>query len=540
MSGIFVPIPALRKLACGFVDGGIIVGTLLLALLVRLGQIQSVASYQGLYAKTAVLTFALILCIYYNDLYIDRAPRDRQDLFLRLGQSFFAAGILLALVYFTVPDFAIGRGIVLVQLALCMLALLVWRIAYYWVLRRDSFIEKVVVLGTGPAAKEIAREMLSQKRQGYEVVGFLSDDPTEVGQRLVNPLVIGTYEDLTDLAENRRVDTVVVAVENRRGKLPLEALLHCKMEGVRVEEAPSFYEMLTGQIPIRNLRPSWLIFSQGFRKSLFMRSSKRAVEFLIALIGIVITLPVMVLAAVLIWLESGRPILYRQERVGQRGQPITLLKLRTMQVDAEAKTGPVWAAANGDPRITRIGRFLRKSRIDELPQLFNVLNGQMSFVGPRPERPCFVDELKKAIPYYDQRHSVKPGITGWAQVKLGYGSSVEETEMKLRYDLYYIKYMSPWLDLIDLIDTAKVILFGRGARSFVGHSGCSFSRDPLVYDGQRRFRIGVSTSGESYLNIVLEQFSLQFFNKNAFTRRDTLVPGFFDTTAWGTVFAEHT
>jgi lipopolysaccharide/colanic/teichoic acid biosynthesis glycosyltransferase len=170
------------------------------------------------------------------------------------------------------------------------------------------------------------------------------------------------------------------------------------------------------------------------------------------------------LAAILIWLESGRPIFYRQERVGQKGQPITLFKLRTMQVDAEAKTGPVWAAANGDPRITRIGSFLRKSRIDELPQLFNVLKGQMSFVGPRPERPCFVDELKKVIPYYNERHSVKPGITGWAQVRLGYGSSVEETEMKLRHDLYYIKHMSPWLDLLILVDTVKVILFGRGAR----------------------------------------------------------------------------
>ncbi len=464
MSGIFLPIPAVRKLTCAFMDGGIIVGTLLLAWLVRFGQIQSIAGYQGLYAKTAVLTLALILCIYYNDLYIDRAPRDPRDLFLRLGQAFFAAGILLALIYFAVPNFAMGRGIVFIHLGLCMLTLLAWRITYYWALRLDSFIEKVVVLGTGPAAAEIAREISHQKRQSYEVVGFLSEDRTEVGQRLVNSSVIGTYGDLTELTESQRVNTVVVAMENRRGKLPLDELLLCKMEGVRVEEAPSFYEMLTGQIPVRDLRPSWLIFSQGFRKSLFLRSSKRGVEFLVALVGIVVSLPLMVLAAILIWLESGRPVFYRQERVGQWGQPITLYKLRTMRVDAEAKTGPVWAAANGDPRITRVGRFLRKARIDELPQLFNVLKGQMSFVGPRPERPCFVEELKKAIPYYDQRHSVKPGITGWAQVRLGYGSSVEETEKKLRHDLYYIKHMSPWLDLLILIDTAKVILFGRGAR----------------------------------------------------------------------------
>lgn len=464
MSGIFIPTPSVRKVTCAFVDGGVIIGCLLLAWLVRFGQVQSITSYEGLYAKTAVLTLALILCIYYNDLYLDRAPHDRQDLFLRLGQSFFAAGILLALIYFVVPDVTIGRGIVFIHFALCLGALLLWRVTYYWALQQDSFVEKVVVLGTGPAAKEIAREMLRQKRQGYEVVGFLSEDPDMVGVRLVNPSVIGTYEDLTTLAENRQVDTVVVALEDRRGKLPLNELLQCKMGGIRVEEAPSFYEMLTGQIPIRSLRPSWLIFSQGFRKSTFLHSSKRGTEFLVALAGIVIALPVMALAAILVWLESGRPILYRQERVGQKGKPFALFKLRTMKVDAEEKTGPVWAAENGDPRITRVGRFLRKSRIDELPQLFNVLKGHMSFVGPRPERPVFVNELRKVIPYYDERHSVKPGITGWSQIRLGYGASVQEAEVKLRYDLYYIKHMSPWLDLLILIDTVKVILFGRGAR----------------------------------------------------------------------------
>jgi sugar transferase (PEP-CTERM system associated) len=341
---------------------------------------------------------------------------------------------------------------------------LIWRATYYWALRRGSLNENVVVIGTGEAAKEIAREMLRRKNQGYQVLGFLSDDPMEVGVQLVNPSVIGTFDDLCAVVDEQRVDMVVVALEDRRGKLPVNELLRCKVEGIRVEEAPSFYEMLTGQIPVRNLRPSWLIFSQGFRKSPLLRNTKRVAELMAASVGVVIALPILLLSSLLVWLESGRPILYRQERVGQKGDTFTLYKLRTMKQDAEKETGPVWASADRDPRITRVGRFLRKSRFDELPQLFNVLRGEMSFVGPRPERPHFVDDLRKTIPYYDERHSVKPGITGWAQVRLGYGSSVEEMEAKLRYDLYYIKHMSPWLDLMILLDTAKVILFGRGAR----------------------------------------------------------------------------
>jgi sugar transferase (PEP-CTERM system associated) len=465
MSGIFVPVPEVRKVACALVDSGIIVGSLLLALLIRFGaQAESITGYDGLYAKAAVLTFALLLCIYYNDLYIDRAPRSRRDLFLRVSQSFVAAGILLSLVYYVLPNVTLGRGIIFIHFFVCLLGLLLWRAIYYWAIQRDSLVEKVIVLGTGEAAKEIAREMLRQRHHGYKVLGFLSEDPAEIGVRLVNPSVIGTYDDLCTLTEQRQVDMVVVALEDRRGKMPIEKLLRCKVDGVRVEEAASFYELLTGQIPIRSLRPSWLIFSQGFRKSSLLRNSRRAAEFLVALTSIVISLPVMILSALLIWLESGRPILYCQERVGQKGKHFTLYKLRTMRLNAEEQTGPVWAAADGDPRITRVGGFLRKSRIDELPQLFNVLKGHMSFVGPRPERPCFVEELEKSIPYYGERHSVKPGITGWAQVKLGYGASVEEMEVKLRYDLYYIKHMSPWLDLLIMLDTAKVILFGRGAR----------------------------------------------------------------------------
>jgi sugar transferase (PEP-CTERM system associated) len=465
MSGIYIPVPSMRKLACASVDIVIVVGSLFLALLIRFGvHTQSITGYEGLYAKTVLLTLTLVLCFYYNDLYVERAPHTRRELLLQVLQSFVAAGILLSILYYAVPYLELGRGLIFLQFTLCMTAFLLWRATYYWALRRGSLNENVVVIGTGDAAKEIAREMLNRKHQGYRVLGFLSDDPMEVGVKLVNPSVIGTFDDLCAVVDEQRVDMVVVALEDRRGRLPVNELLRCKVEGIKVEEAPSFYEMLTGQIPVRNLRPSWLIFSQGFRKSPLLQNTKRVAEFLAASVCVVIALPVLILSSLLVWLESGRPILYRQERVGQKGDTFTLYKLRTMKQDAEKETGPVWASADGDPRITRVGRFLRKSRFDELPQLFNVLKGEMSFVGPRPERPWFVDGLRKSIPYYDERHSVKPGITGWAQVRLGYGASVEEMEAKLRYDLYYIKHMSPWLDLMIVLDTVKVILFGRGAR----------------------------------------------------------------------------
>jgi sugar transferase (PEP-CTERM system associated) len=343
-----------------------------------------------------------------------------------------------------------------------MILLFFWRAVYYWVLLRDSLVENVLILGTGEQAKELAREILERKDDGYRVVGFLTDDPSRVGERLVNPSIIGTLDQIPALDQQFRVDTLLVALEDRRGKLPLPELLRYKLDGMRVEESASFYEMLTGKIPVRNLHPSSLIFSNGFNSYRLFYGTRRVPELLLALISFLISLPVFLLACLLIFLESGRPIFYRQERVGEKGRTFELLKLRSMRQDAEEETGAVWASADDDPRITRIGRFLRKSRIDELPQLFNIIKGEMSFVGPRPERPCFVEKLQQLIPYYGERHCVKPGITGWAQVRYRYGSSVEDAEEKLRYDLYYIKHMSFWLDFVIVLDTIRVILLGKG------------------------------------------------------------------------------
>jgi sugar transferase (PEP-CTERM system associated) len=443
------------------VDVTIIAVTLWLAIAIRFGE--AFPAYEGALAKGVVFVIALLVGFYYNDLYAGRAPRGVTVLALRVIQGFVAAGVLLAVIYYAFPDLELGRGVFLLHPPIAMVALLVWRITYYWALRQDSFVENVLILGTGSSAVELARELLGHRKEGFRVVGFLSQNPVEVGKSLFNPSVVGTYDEILDVTARFNVHSVVVALDDQRGVLPLSELLSCKLRGVAVAQASDFFESLTGQIPVRNLRPSSIIFSPGFRKPRFFVTTRRAVELTLAAIGLVLTAPILLLAAIAIWLESGLPILFRQERVGQEGKSFTLFKLRTMRQDAE-KNGAVWASANGDPRITRTGRFLRKSRIDELPQLFNVLRGDMSFVGPRPERPVFVSELQARIPYYGERHSVKPGITGWAQVRHGYTASVEETEAKLRYDLYYIKNQNFWLDLQIILDTFKVIVFGRGAR----------------------------------------------------------------------------
>jgi sugar transferase (PEP-CTERM system associated) len=317
-------------------------------------------------------------------------------------------------------------------------------------------------VGSGPSAQAIASEILRRKPLGFNLVGFLGEHHREVGRQLVNPSIIGTLADLEELVQAHHVSLIVVALDDRRGKLPVSAMLRCRLAGVRIVEATTFLERLTGKIPVKNLRPSWFIFSTGFNKPRLLQNSKRAMEFSVGLVMLVMAMPAMILVAILIRLDSSGPIFYRQERVGEKGHRFPLFKFRTMRTDAESVTGPVWASELNDPRMTRVGRKLRKLRLDELPQLFNVLRGEMSFVGPRPERPHFVDTLRKIIPYYDERHSVKPGITGWAQIKFGYGSTIEDAEEKLQYDLYYIKHMSAIFDVGIIFDTLKVMVLGKG------------------------------------------------------------------------------
>jgi sugar transferase (PEP-CTERM system associated) len=414
--------------------------------------------------RSLVAVLALQFSLYYGELYDDRALRSRTEFFLRLVRSFVPATLILALVYYVFPAARIGPGTLLLALPLCALSIVVWHGVHRWAADRESLSDNVLIVGTGHTAQQIAVEMLRRAPLGYHVVGFLGEHAAEVGRRLVNPSVVGTTADLLLVVETLKVNLIVIALEDRRGRLPVEDLLRCRLTGVKVEDAPGFFERLTGKILVSDLRPSWLVFSPGFTKPRLLRGSKRAMELLIALVALAALAPLLGLLALLIRLESAGPAVFRQQRVGLRGRVFDLHKLRTMRLDAEEGTGPVWAPSDHDPRVSRLGRLLRKLRLDELPQLVNVVMGDMSLVGPRPERPHFVEKLRQVIPYYDERHTVRPGITGWAQVKFGYGSTIEDSERKLQFDLYYVKNMSLFLDLAIVVETFKVMLLGRGAR----------------------------------------------------------------------------
>jgi sugar transferase (PEP-CTERM system associated) len=337
---------------------------------------------------------------------------------------------------------------------------MVWRAALLGTWSQQQMTVRVLVLGTGQVGRLIAGLEPTSARP-FRIIGFLDDDPGAADMVPEGHALLGKIQDLDVLVEETRPDIVVIAQIDRRGCFPAKALLACRLRGIRVEDWPTFYEKAEGKILVTAVRPSWLIFSDGFVKTPRTEIIKRLFDITMSLAGLLLSSPLMVLAAVAVKLESPGPILYRQPRLGQNGCVFILNKFRSMREDAEKETGPVWTTRR-DPRITRVGSFLRRTRLDELPQLFNVLVGHMSFIGPRPERPEFVAELQKQIPYYMERLAVKPGITGWAQVKYQYGSSVEDALEKLQYDLYYIKNLSLFLDLLIVLNTVQVVLFARG------------------------------------------------------------------------------
>jgi len=411
--------------------------------------------------KIALVTGLCQVCFYYNDLYDLTVVHSSRELLIRLLQAAGAASIIIAILYLVMPSLAIGNGIFVSSLVIFLIAIIAWRLLFNRLAYASHLEERVLVVGAGPTARMVARQIQSQHDFGYRVVGFINDQAGGLG--VLNPGTLGTAEEIPRIVREYDVDRIVVGLSDRRGRLPIAELLHAKLSGIRVEDATTMYERLTGKILIDDLKPSWLIFSDGFVISRWTRLLKRSFDLMLATVGFVLAAPLTVLTALAVYLDSDGPILYCQERVGEHGQPFTVYKFRSMRVDAEKGGQPMWARAQDD-RITRVGRVIRKTRLDELPQLWNVLRGDMSFVGPRPERPFFVEQLAKEIPYYQQRHAVKPGLTGWAQVKYQYGSSIEDAMEKLRYDLYYIKHLSIALDLSIVFDTVKVILFGKGAK----------------------------------------------------------------------------
>jgi sugar transferase (PEP-CTERM system associated) len=418
---------------------------------------------EGGIGKTLLITFVCQLCFYFTDLYDSRAYSDHREFFIRLIQGLAGASFALAVLYFWFPVLIIGRGVFLIAAALVVLAIGMGRLSIEWLSRRASPRERLLLVGTSAQSVSLARELFDRRVElGVEIVGFVDPDPSRVGATLINPGIIGTIEDIPGIARSRNVNRVVVSLTDARGRLPMDKLLSMKLEGIQFDHLASVYEEYTGKIAVENLRPSWLIFSSGFQKSRALKASKRAFDILAAIAGLILGLPIMAVVALALKATSYGPVLYHQTRVGRNGHLFTVHKFRSMRIDAEAKTGAVWARPN-DSRVTRVGGFLRRTRLDELPQLWNVLIGEMSLVGPRPERPEFVQALTKQIPFYGERHTVKPGLTGWAQVRYTYGASVEDALEKLQYDLFYIKNLTLSLDMLIVFNTIKTVVLRRGA-----------------------------------------------------------------------------
>src|SRR5215475_7402902 len=387
----------------------------------------------------------------------------RSALTLRIMQALGLSAVALALLFYAMPQMMLGRGVIALALALTLTAMIGWRTVATWLLGHQRLAERVLILGTGSQAIAVAREIMLRRESGYEVIGFVGQSRALIGESLINPRVIGVIDDLEELARRRRPDRIVVALSDRRGKLPLDLLLRLKVrDEIQVEESSRFFERLTDKISAEGLQPGQLVFAETSQWTRIYRRLRRMFDVFSSLIGIALSSPLMILTAAAIWIESPGPIIYAQERVGLHGRGFRILKFRSMRSDAEAQ-GPVWACKN-DPRATRVGRIIRKLRIDEIPQFFNILRGEMSLIGPRPERPEFVKQLEERIPYYSERHLVKPGLTGWAQVSYPYGASFEDAWEKHQYDLYYIKNQSPLLDAIILLETARVVLFGHFSR----------------------------------------------------------------------------
>jgi sugar transferase (PEP-CTERM system associated) len=406
--------------------------------------------------KILVVTVVVLLLSHLFDLYDSSSLSAKSDHAFRLLMVLGVVALALAALGKIFPNVLPGNLSAFWGLIILTFTLFGWRAAYSWLVQRPFLRERVYVLGTGERAQRLVRGLRERSALGIDVVGWTGDVEGELTRDTAASHLMG-------LTRGRGLDRVIVAMPDRRGTLPVEQLLDLRLGGVKVEEATSWLERISGRIEVEQLYPSWLIFAEGFRFSGFFRMVRRGLNFLVALIGTVISLPLLPFIVLAVKLDSLGPVLYRQQRVGRRGAIFYCYKFRTMRVDAEADTGATWAS-DDDPRITRVGKILRFLRLDEIPQLWCVLKGDMHFVGPRPERPEFVEWLSREIPYYGVRHVVRPGITGWAQVQYKYGNTLEDAREKLQYDLFYIKNASLGLDLLITFQTIKIVLLGRGAK----------------------------------------------------------------------------
>ena len=412
--------------------------------------------YQGGILKILGIVAFTLLLSYYFDLYEPQRISVRWEIYFRLLLVLSALSFFLGVFVYFFPAMDIGPYVLVAGVTVLVFLFFIWRWVYEWIIGLPMFRERVYVLGGGEQAKTIVEILRTRRDVGMEVVERGGTEAcTGPQERFAADLrAFDTPKPL--------IDRVIVAMEDRRGSMPLRELLALRLRGVTIEDASSLIERLSGKMPLAGLNPSSLIFTEGFNVKQSLRIAQRLISIVVSSIGLAASLPFVPFIVLAMHFCSPGPIFFCQTRVGRKGRPFCIYKFRTMRVDAEAN-GAVWATKN-DSRITALGRFMRKTRLDEIPQLWNVLRGDMAFVGPRPERPEFVQWLAKEIPYYELRHMVRPGITGWAQVRYQYGASLEETKQKLEYDLYYIKYRSIGLDLLIIFETVKTIILRRGAQ----------------------------------------------------------------------------
>jgi len=419
-----------------------------------------------IFLKVFLITIICQICLYYNDLYNLKIVAKFNELAWRLVQALGFTAILLALVYIIFPGAIIGKGIFILSIFFVILLVVFWRFCYKFIINRGFFNQKILLLGSADLIKDIKREIDERKDCGYAVAAEFPEknkDENPKNNEKLEFLCGERYEGLAEIAKFLGIKKIIAAFKEKRQAFPTKELLKCRVGGIEVVDGNSFYEMLTGKLFVEQVNPSWLIFAEGFQKSRIRLSLKRILDLILSVIMLIMFSPLILITALLIKIDSKGPVFFSQKRVGENRKEYRVHKFRSMVYDAEKESGPVWCTEEDD-RVTRVGRILRKYRIDELPQLWNVLKGEMSFVGPRPEREFFVKELEGTVPYYGVRFTVKPGITGWAQVCYSYGSSVEDAIEKLNYELFYIKNMSSLMDLMIILRTIKIVLLGRGAR----------------------------------------------------------------------------
>jgi sugar transferase (PEP-CTERM system associated) len=427
------------------------------------GTVRSGSDYPVLFGKALLITVICQFCLYYADIYDLRNIGSKLEICLRVMQALGAAALILAMLFYFFPEMRLGAGIVETALLTIVLGILLWRIFIEWLNRAYGAGERILLVGSGNSLQALTRELRGRPDLAINLLGIVEESADSPSSALTGLNSLGTLDELHRILQEAKPDRLIIALKERRQQLPIDLLLKWRMTGLVIEEASTLYQKITGKIPVESIHPSALIFTDGFRQTTLQKIYGRSLGLVVGMLSLVIVGPIMALIAIAIKLDSRGPVFYKQTRVGLNGELFEVRKFRSMFLDAESKSGPVWAQ-DVDPRVTRVGRILRKLRLDELPQFINVLYGEMSFVGPRPERPFFVDLLKEKVPFYDLRHSVRPGITGWAQVSCHYGASVEDAQQKLEYDLFYIKNFALSFDSLILFQTIKIVLFGRGAR----------------------------------------------------------------------------